>query len=635
MLIPAELQFSPEGPRSAHYEDRYYGQVGALQQAHSVFLQGCSLPQAWQRKRVFSILETGFGLGFNFLAAWQAWKHDPLRPERLHFLSIECHPVSALQLAKAHASEPYLAALSRQLRLNLPPVIEGLHRLEFEQGSVCLTLVYAHDVHALQMLSEPVDAIFLDGFAPDRNPALWSQEVLDCLFKLSKQGTRLSTWCAASEIRKRLSHAGFEVERGPSIGNKRETTLAKRLSAPNPSDLYSCNEPTPSPDQKEVIVLGAGLAGTAITERLLQHGWQVTLIDAAPGPGKGASGNLAGIVRPLVSKDDNHPSQFTRAAMLYAIQRWERRNSRPHPCWHPTGVLQIARDKAQLKQWIAMMQAKPMPSDWIQLLSQEEAAKRCGYPVPDGGLLFPQAGWAEPSMLCQITLESSSTHLSTRWATTVHTIQASSEKQQEWLALDQQGKTIAHAPHIVIASGAGLHIESPNLNLFLPPVLRPLQKLRGEITHFNLKSQSELDLVICGEGYICPSPDQTWSVGATYDEHHLLDVTPSGIHENAHKLKTLTGITVNPEEVEGGRAGYRSVAWDRLPIIGADPAHQGLWHCRALASRGLAWHGIAAELLIAKMEHEPPPLCRKLSHAVSPHRRSIQQHSDKASERVL
>jgi len=227
MLTPADLEFTEEGPRSPRYNDRYYGRIGALEQARTVFLQGCEIVTSWHKQECFCILETGFGLGMNFLASWDAWKADPDRPDRLHFISIECHPIALLQLAQAHRDEPSIAELSRQLRMHLPPAMPGLYRLEFEQGQICLTLVYGQDQVALQSITAEVDAVFLDGFAPDQNPALWSQEVMHLLAQRCKPNAQLSTWCAAAEVRRRLEHAGFEVQRGPGIGSKRETTRAR------------------------------------------------------------------------------------------------------------------------------------------------------------------------------------------------------------------------------------------------------------------------------------------------------------------------------------------------------------------------------------------------------------------------
>jgi len=615
MLNSADIEFTPEGPRSARYGDRYFRHLGAFEQARSVFLEGCNLPGLWQKKKNFSILELGFGLGFNFLTTWDAWKKDPNRPDQLHFLSIESHPILLSHYAQAHASEPHLAALGRALRLNLPLPIEGCHRVEFEQGKVCLTLAYGSDEHALHMLSGKVDAIYLDGFTPERNPALWSPAIFKLLFERSKQGTRLATWSAAGEVRQRLAHAGFEVEHWPSKGAQPETTRARCV--------LQASTPALSENERQAIVLGAGLAGIALSERLLQRGWQVTLIDSHSGPGHAASGNPSGVVRPLVSRDDNPSSQFTRAALLYALQRWERFKTSPSPAWHPTGVLQIARDQDQFQQWVAMFHANPMPNEWIQLFSRQDAEKRCGYSLQHGGLLFPFAGWAEPKRLCELTFSSLSINLLTHWNQTIYSLKRADQKDKGWQALDHEGKEIARAPHIVIASGAGPHIEALPSNDFLPSSLRPIQRLRGEVTQFMLQPRRELDLVICGEGYLCPSPDESWSVGATYDASNSLEISKKGVQENTEKLQALLSIKASPQEIHGGRAAYRSVASDRLPLIGADPENPGLWHCRAFASRGLAWHALAAELLVAQMNQEPLPLSQDLAEAVSLNRKSL------------
>ena len=57
-----------------------------------MFLGGNGLPQRWAGRERFVVLETGFGLGNNFLATWAAWRDDPQRCARLHFVSIERHP---------------------------------------------------------------------------------------------------------------------------------------------------------------------------------------------------------------------------------------------------------------------------------------------------------------------------------------------------------------------------------------------------------------------------------------------------------------------------------------------------------------------------------------------------------------
>jgi len=393
-------------------------------------------------------------------------------------------------------------------------------------------------------------------------------------------------------------------------------------------------------------VLGAGLAGTSVSKRLIARGWTVHLIDAGSGPGQAASGNPAGVVRPLVSRDDNRTSQFTRHALLYAAQRWSPSDGPRNPFWHPTGVLQIARDEAQFAQWRAMLDTLPHPGEWVQFLSRQEASIRSGFKVPQGGLLFPLAGWAEPVALCHQPLTEHKERLYTHWNQTVHALVRSQNQNQsqdpDWIALDSTGAEIARGSIVILASGAGIPFQSSSMqdtlhrqsredlapgrsarHDFLPLHFRPLQRLRGETLQLKPEADRSLDLVICGEGYVCPSPDQSWSVGATYDAHPGFDLTPEGIQENTDKLHTLLGESSLNPTFWGGRVGYRSVTIDRLPIVGSDPEWPGLWHCRAFASRGLAWNELASEVLIAQIQGEPLPLSQILAESISPSRPNL------------
>src|SRR5512144_27884 len=177
---PAVLSFDADGaPMSGRYGDVYASRDGALGQARHVFLGGTACVQRWRDRSQFVILETGFGLGVNFLATWQAWRDDPARPQRLHFVSVERHPLPASALVESAPAE--LQDLAGRLALQWPLPIGGLHRCVFEQGRVTLTLALgdARDLAPRLMLG--ADALFLDGFAPDRNPEMWEPGLLKSL----------------------------------------------------------------------------------------------------------------------------------------------------------------------------------------------------------------------------------------------------------------------------------------------------------------------------------------------------------------------------------------------------------------------------------------------------------------------
>jgi tRNA 5-methylaminomethyl-2-thiouridine biosynthesis bifunctional protein len=223
LLVPAMLSFNADGlPVSQAYGDVYHAAAGAHAQARHVFLAGNGLPQRWQEREHFVVLETGFGLGLNFLATWLAWRDDARRCPRVHFVSLEKHPFCAADLARAHAAWPELASLAAELRRCWPPLAAGTHTLAFDGGGVQLTLHFGDARQTLPDLELAVDAFYLDGFSPAKNPELWSPELCQALARLAAPRATLATWSVAGSVRRALSAAGFTVCRRPGFAGKRQ-----------------------------------------------------------------------------------------------------------------------------------------------------------------------------------------------------------------------------------------------------------------------------------------------------------------------------------------------------------------------------------------------------------------------------
>jgi len=221
-------------PYSPRFGDVYHSRSGALAQARTVFLGGCELPQGWCGQADFTILETGFGLGLNFLATWAAWRTDVRRCAHLHFMSIEAYPVQTEDIVHAtHALKigtaqdaALLQALGQELAAAWPRVGPGLQTLSFEAGRVTLTLAVGEVLPMLASLRGPVDAVYLDGFSPARNPAMWSEATLAAVTRLCRPGTRLASWCVAGAVRAQLQAQGFAVQRAPGLPPKRHRLQA-------------------------------------------------------------------------------------------------------------------------------------------------------------------------------------------------------------------------------------------------------------------------------------------------------------------------------------------------------------------------------------------------------------------------
>ncbi|MGP1615347.1 MAG: FAD-dependent oxidoreductase, partial [Pollutimonas bauzanensis] len=243
---------------------------------------------------------------------------DPQRCARLHVLSFEAHPFARQDLGRILAGslpQPE-KALASQLVAAWPPLLPGLHRLEFEGGSVTLTLAFGSVARLAKQACAEVDAYFLDGFAPRVNPDMWTRGLFGQLVRMANQGATAATWCCAGEVRRGLRDAGFLVSKAPGFGGKREITVA--TLRPGMGRGHAARPP-----REPALVVGGGLAGAGIAQALALRGHEVTLLDPVFAGGLGAShrGHIAAAMTPVISRDDDIRARLSRAGVSRALQR--------------------------------------------------------------------------------------------------------------------------------------------------------------------------------------------------------------------------------------------------------------------------------------------------------------------------
>lgn len=228
-LVPASLVFTENGtPFSEAFGDVYHSADGGPGQAEFVFLGGNGLPERWRGRHSFTVLETGFGTGLNFLATWNVWRSDKDRPVLLRFVSVEKSPFRSADLEILHRSWPELAPCSALLREAWPALETGRHRLAFEAGRVVLDLFFGDALDVLPRLADRADAIYLDGFAPEKNQEMWSAAVFQALADAARPDATLATWTVAAAVRNGLARAGFEVWKSAGYGRKRQMLRGRR-----------------------------------------------------------------------------------------------------------------------------------------------------------------------------------------------------------------------------------------------------------------------------------------------------------------------------------------------------------------------------------------------------------------------
>lgn len=531
----------------------------------------------WRGRERYTVFDTRYGDGAGARALQDAWRADPARPQRLH-----------------------VVALAEGL-------LPGFHRIPQDDPRLTLTLLAAPLDEALAQLGAQPDCFHLQDIA--------GTGFVRPLASIAAAGARLHAEGLDGEQRAALQAQGFVFD-----GDSGSATFASRKPRlPVPPVLPTA--------RKRAIVLGAGLAGSAACASLCARGWQVSLVERHPAPAMEASGNLAGIFMPLLSRDDNIPTRLTRAAYLYALRAWRQLGGvggaiEGQAC----GVLQLARDAGHAAVSRAIAREAHYPPDFARWLERPEAEALLGLPAPDGGWLFPQGGWARPGSVCEAMLQSCGERLERRFgAGTVELVR----EGDEWLAKGEDGATVARAPTVVLATGAGARSLAQSREL-------PLAALRGQVSHLDSGSLPALPLVLCREAYLTPAAGGIACAGATYD----LDADPQlRIASHEENLERLRGLVSDPAAAAGaplaGRVGFRCVAPDRLPLVGRLPdfaaagaterlrdlpRHPGLHALLGYASRGLIWAPLAAELLAAQLEGEPLPLEMALVDALDPAR---------------
>ncbi len=637
----AELDWDDSGqPQSRQYGDVYFSRASGLAETEHVFLAQNALDRRFAELasgQTFTIGETGFGTGLNFLCAWQLFDRQAPAGARLHFVSVEKHPLTRADLQRALSLWPQLEPLAEQLLDQYLAIHPGFQRLNFADGRVSLTLLVGDVLDCLPALDARIDAWFLDGFAPAKNPQMWQPALFAELARLSAPGATLGTFTSAGFVRRGLTDAGFDMQRTPGFGHKREILRGQFIGAPTAVARPWVARPGQAPRERRALVIGAGLAGCASAASLARRGWQVTVLERHAGPAEEGSGNPQGVLYLKLSAHGTALSRLVVSGFGYTRRLLERLQRGQD--WDACGVLQLAYDDKEQQRQAEL--AGAFPEGLVRPLDQADAEALAGISLPGGGLFYPEAGWAHPPAVCRYLLAQPNIELRQ------HRAVLSLERHGEsWQAL-ADGQVLAEAPVVVLAGAA----DSAD---FPQSAWLPLKRIRGQITCLPTTAASvALRTVLCAKGYVAPARDGQHTLGASFNFKGT--DTALSVEEHQANLELLEGIShdlterlqvaAQPPEQLQGRAAFRCTSPDYLPLIGplADqerfletyasltrnarqvpdapcPWLDGLYVNTAHGSRGMISTLLSGELIAAWLEDEPLPLPRDVAEACHPNR---------------
>ncbi|WP_219271969.1 bifunctional tRNA (5-methylaminomethyl-2-thiouridine)(34)-methyltransferase MnmD/FAD-dependent 5-carboxymethylaminomethyl-2-thiouridine(34) oxidoreductase MnmC [Aeromonas jandaei] len=647
-LHHARLDWNEAGtPVSSEFGDVYFSNDNGLAETRYVFLQQNRLPARFLHhdRDTFVIGETGFGTGLNFLATMAAFLEQAPQTgngSRLHFISFEKYPLTQSDLRKALAAWPELSSLSQDLIAQWPIPVSGCHRLIFAGGRIRLDLWLGDIKDMMPQLPHHaeglVDAWYLDGFSPAKNPEMWTQALFDGLARLARPAATIATFTCAGFVRRGLIAAGFAMKKVKGHGSKREMLAGDRTDK-QPQQTIAPWYARPAGRDGEVLIIGGGIASAMTALSLAERGRKVTLLCEDDEPANGASGNRQGALYPLLNGEHDALSRFYSLAFGYARHRLLALAERHPIAFALCGVTQLGYDEKSAAK-LAKMSQGPFPSELMQPLSTAQVEQVVGLPCGHNGVSYPLGGWLCPADLTRAAIKEA--QASGLFEVVFNTeVVAIAEQVDGWLVESRDGRRW-QAPNLVVAAGHKLPALIPFAEL-------PLYPVRGQVSHVPTSaSLSRLNTVLCYDGYLTPAHNDHHCIGASYGRNQTdLGFRAEEQLQNQARLQACLPELSWPGEVDvsgnEARVGVRCASRDHLPVVGpvarlasltdhyaglhtdqqnaaSLPCHPGLYVLGALGSRGLCSAPLCGELLASEICGDPLPLAADLLEALHPAR---------------
>ncbi|UTP72513.1 bifunctional tRNA (5-methylaminomethyl-2-thiouridine)(34)-methyltransferase MnmD/FAD-dependent 5-carboxymethylaminomethyl-2-thiouridine(34) oxidoreductase MnmC [Alteromonas sp. LMIT006] len=644
----AKVSFKPNGtPVADAFDDVYFNDGDGLRETDYVFIEHNQLPQRWQEHTqfLFVIAETGFGSGLNCLRAMQHFaefrNNHPDSPCRhLHLISTEKYPLQLADLQTALTQYPSLESVAQQLIAQYPAAIEGCHRLEFilDAARISLDLWFGDILTTLPSMPMEtdglVDAWFLDGFAPSKNPDMWQPTLFQAMARLSRCNATVATFTASGIVKRGLMDAGFTIKKVKGFGRKRDMLTATLDKKPEQTTTnrapYYARQPVPT--KPHIIrIIGGGIASGTLALQAVRMGLSVEVYCRDDELAQGASGNHSGGLYPQLTSDISIASLIQAHCFGYAMRFYNTLHTTQDFGYEQCGVLLLAHSDAVKQRQLQLQQKGLWPSELVKGVDATLASELAGVTINHDGLFIPQGGWVDPPSLVHALIEQAKREGECAVQTQTH--------------IDNDTLKAWQAEEIPLVLAMGHH--SPQLQELAP---LPYRLVKGQIEHVPANDSSQaLGTVICHKGYFTPAYKGYHALGSTYDktnidlEYHKEDSQKNWqTHDKAMAGHTWYDTLSRDSH---GRAAVRCSTPDHQPLLGALPdihkqkdlyqdlykalplPHYGiaanynnLYLFTGLGSRGLTTAPLLSAVLLAHIIGGPLPMSQTLLDALQPNR---------------
>lgn len=650
----ADVAFNEQNaPISQRFDDIYFSTQDAIAETEYVFIKGNQLWERFQQcqKERFVIAETGFGSGLNFFVAGalfqkfrETFPDAPLK--RLFFISFEKYPLRPEDLARIHQNYPMFACFTKGLQANWPLPVKGCYRQHFEEITLDLWLgdVLENLPQLGSFMQQKIDAWFLDGFAPAKNPQMWQEMLFTQMARYTAQGGTFATFTAASAVRKGLIAAGFSVQKRLGFGAKRECLCGIKEEITQEANATPWfNLDSAKMQQQDVAIIGGGVASLCSALALMRRGAKVTLYCEDEAPALNASGNKQGAFYPQLSDDNAANIALYLQAFAYGRQIFEWLISQNIAFEYAFSGVALCGYNEKAQQKLDKIAALDLPKALYQERSQEELSQQIGLPLSCGGGFISLGGWLAPRELVQNAL---------RFLQTQGLILKTQQKilqfqyqENHWQLLNAQGETFNHEV-LLLANGHKLREFAQTEKL-------PLYPVRGQVSQIpTSENLQKLKTVLCYDGYLTPvdKAQQSHCIGASHVRNQSeREFSLQEQQENAEKIQRNIAKPWTLEvdtSANLARVGVRCSVRDLSPMAGNVPnfaaqleAYHNLFNLRrrheaianavnypnlylvgALGSRGLTTAPLLGEYVASLIYGDPLPLSESLQHTLNANR---------------
>ena len=562
--------------------------MGDIDECEHVFIDGNNLKNRFRDlspNSNFSIGEIGFGIGLNFLITCKAWLKYTEHNQVLEFYSFDKYIFELEDFNEFISSSSELKEYSEQLIKYYPKNIKGIQKISLFDGRISLNLIIGDISDTQEYIKSMtyIDAWFLDGFSPSKNPDLWSKELINSIGNTSYESSTISTYTSSGLVKRNLIDSGFAVRRTKGFAGKRHMLKGDALSKVSSKKGYS----------KKVAVIGSGITGCILSYLLAQKGIEVDLYEQSDSICAGASSHELLVTYPRLSAHDSAYGRFNLLSYVYATNFYENLKTQS---WKKTGVLILNHDEDTARRQKALLERRS-DGKIYRHLNYAEASELSGIEVKYDGLHFKDAGYVLPNELCGFLTGSEKINVFTN-------------SKIENLSGDGMKTTFTirdeHFEYddVCLCTGSDSS-ELMNIDGF--------STKRGQVSHLeSIGKISRINLPICAKGYISPEVSNLHIVGSSYSDHKHTDLTQEEHLSNLKKLQTILDEDV---KVKSGKVGLRAISKDHMPMVGKK---DGIFLNTCHGSRASVSAPICAEIISNLITEDAPPLQSRELKALCP-----------------